>query len=522
MRPRSEVRSPRSTTWPRSAGILLHPTSLPGPHGIGDLGPGALGWLEFLADSETGLWQILPLGPTGFGDSPYQSFSSFAGNPLLISPHELVADGLLATSHEEAAPDEPSDLVDFAATGIAKARMLRDAYSRFSTGHAQDLRPDFDRFTAEHEAWLAPFALFMALKDAHGGLAWTDWPEELRDRDRSALKQAEGRLADEVGFHRFVQFLFSRQWEKLRNVARDCGVTIIGDLPIYVAEDSVDVWLAPHLFRLDAAGRPTAIAGVPSDSFSETGQLWGSPLYDWEAHRAEGYAWWIERFRATASQLDIVRVDHFRAFADYWEVPAGAETAETGRWRNGPGAELFDAVTATLGSLPLIAEDLGDLSPQVPELRDKVGLPGMKVLQDAFQGDETHDFLPHRYPVHCVAYTGNHDNHTSVGWYEQATEAQLAFARRYLKWDGRDPAWRLIRASWESAAMFAVAPLQDFLRLGDDARMNTPATTTGNWQWRATAEAIAPELAAEIRRLNRETGRAMASAESRTEIRESR
>jgi 4-alpha-glucanotransferase len=503
-------------TKERLSGILLHPTSLPGPCGIGDLGPTAHAWLEFLVESETALWQILPIGPTGFGDSPYQSFSSFAGNPLLISPESLAADGLVE-GPPAATTTQQVDRVDFGEASTVKTEMLRAAHTAFVSCADDGLRIDFDRFTTKHSSWLADFALFMALKVEHDGHAWTDWPVEHRDRHPGALAEAAERLADEVDFHRFCQFVFFRQWAALRSAARHSGITIIGDLPIYVAGDSVDVWTDPHLFRLDRDRRPSAVAGVPPDSFSATGQLWGNPLYNWTAHEDDGFEWWIERIRAAVDLVDIVRVDHFRAFADYWEIPRDAGTAEVGRWRDGPGDALFSAVESALGPLPLIAEDLGDLSPKVAELRDALGLPGMRLLQGAFGGNPDHQFLPHRYPPNSMAYTGTHDNNTSAGWYELASAEKRAFARRYLSWDGDDPAWTFISAVWKSAAGFAIAPLQDFLRLGTESRMNTPATTGGNWQWRVKGEALTSDLAKEIRTLNRETGRASPLTEPRTQ-----
>lgn len=508
--------------WPRSAGVLLHPTSLPGPFGIGDFGDEAVAWLDFLVDSETSLWQILPLGPTGFGNSPYSSYSSFAGNPLLISPRQLARDGLIDDGDLRAAARPSGGRVDFAEAKLIKDRLLRAAYEAFSKGQSADLRPDLDRFRAVNGSWLGDFCLFMALKDMQGGKAWSDWPRDLRDRDAGALTSAAEELSPEIDFHEFVQFVFSRQWNELRARASDRGITIIGDLPIYVAGDSADVWVNRHLFRLDGEGRPTAVAGVPPDNFSATGQLWGNPLYDWDAHAGEGYAWWIERFRAVTGRVDIVRIDHFRAFADYWEVPPNSDTAEVGRWRPGPGAAVFEALASAVGDLDLIAEDLGDLSPHVSALREQLGLPGMKVLQDAFETDLTHEFLPHNYPVDCIAYTGTHDNNTCIGWYESAPRSHRRLADRYLDWDDHDVAWTMIRAVWESKAMFAISPLQDFLRLGSAARMNSPGTAEGNWDWRAEREALTPELAEEMRALNRHTGRASSSAEPRAQSPESR
>ncbi len=488
----------------RAAGIILHPTSLPGPYGIGDLGPEAHRWVDWLASTGCGLWQVLPLNPTGYGDSPYQSFSAFAGNPYLVSPDLLAADGLLVDTDLADVPAFPPERVDYGAVIPWKVGLLDRAYDRLV---ASGLRPDFDAFVTAEAAWLDDFALFMALKDAHGGGAWTGWPAPVRDRDPQALAAARTEHAGLVDRHAFRQFLFFRQWGAVRARAAGHGIRIVGDAPIFVAHDSADVWAHRDLFFVEPDGSPTVVAGVPPDYFSATGQLWGNPLYDWEAHAATGYAWWISRLRAALRQVDLLRIDHFRAFADYWEIPAGAETAVHGRWVDGPGKAFFDAVEEALGELPIIAEDLGELSEQVPELLRAVELPGMRIFQFAFDGEP--EFFPHRYPEQCVAYTGTHDNDTTNGWFRSATPAQRAEALAYLGSDGEDFAGAMIARLWASDAAFVLAPLQDFLRLGSEARMNLPGRMGGNWAWRLAPGAPAQGLAAEIRGLNEATGRSL-------------
>lgn len=484
----------------RSSGILLHPTSLPGPFGIGDVGRTAHRWLEWLSSSGCRYWQLLPLGPTGYADSPYQSFSAHAGNPNLISPEALADDGLLDEARLlDGLPGFPESRVDYGALVPWKSALVDAAHTRFLT--SPHLRADYEAFL-EGAPWLGDYSLFMAIKEAHDGKPWWHWPAELRLAEGDALGAARRRLAPAVARHAFGQFLFFRQWEALRDRAHDLGVRIIGDIPIFVAHDSVDVWSRPDLFMLDAQRRPTVVAGVPPDYFSETGQLWGNPLYDWAAHAAEGYSWWIERLRAVGRVADVVRIDHFRGFVDYWEIPAGSPTAETGRWVDGPGRAFFDAARAALGELPIIAEDLGELHEAVPALRDELGLPGMKVLQFAFDGDPDNQFLPANYPENCVAYTGTHDNDTSLGWYRSAPRAERRRARAYLHAGGADVPRAMIEAVWNSRARLAVAPLQDFLGLDTDARMNTPATIGGNWRWRCRAADLTPPLAAWVRDLN--------------------
>ena len=486
----------------RASGILLHPTSFRNEFGIGDLGPAAHAWIDFVAGTGTKLWQILPLGPTGYGDSPYQCFSTFAGNPYLISPTLLLSDGLITQADIDAYPELPNDYVDFGPVITAKLALLDAAFARFQTVGVGDLRDEYELFRVEHASWLDDFSLFMALKDSHGGRPWTEWERPLRVFEPAAVAAARSTLAGDIDRHTFRQFVFFRQWMSLRQHASRLGIAIVGDIPIYVASDSADVWANQRRFLLDSEGRSTYVAGVPPDYFSATGQLWGNPLYDWDEQANEGYVWWIERIRATLALVDIVRIDHFRAFADYWEIPASAPTAETGRWVEGPGEEFFDAVKGALGQLPIIAEDLGELSPAVPALRDRLELPGMKIFQFGFDDDESHPFLPHNYPQRCVAYTGTHDNQTVNGWWATATDAERELAMRYLDWDGTYPASRFLEAVWASRAMFAVAPLQDFLGLDDRARMNTPGTTGGNWTWRIPAGALSPQLGESIAELN--------------------
>jgi 4-alpha-glucanotransferase len=484
----------------RSAGILLHPTSLPGPYGIGNIGPVALSWLKFLADSGCTKWQILPLGPTGYGDSPYQCFSAFAGNPYITSPESLIQDGLLVEEDLADAPDFPSDRVDFGALIPWKLRLLDRAYQRFVERDSDELRAAFAAFRDAQSGWMEDFALFMAIKEEHGGAPWFTWSPALRDREPQALDEARRRLEHSIQRQIFRQFIFGRQWGALREQARHLGIQIIGDIPIFVAHDSVDVWAHPELFYLNPEGRPSAVAGVPPDYFSPTGQLWGNPLYRWRVHKNSGYAWWIDRFRAVLNQVDIVRLDHFRGFAGYWRVPGNEDTAINGRWVRGPGKDFFLAVRNALGSLPIIAEDLGVITPDVDKLRDDFKLPGMRVLQFGFERFPI-EFLPHFYIHNCVVYTGTHDNDTTRGWYERVPEDTRAFYHSYMDRDGSNVAWDLIRAAWASVAIYAIAPMQDFLNLGNSARMNYPGNPSGNWTWRMPETAMNDDLSQSIREL---------------------
>jgi 4-alpha-glucanotransferase len=464
----------------RVSGILLHPTSLPGPFGIGDLGKTAYRFVDWLADAQQQLWQVLPLGPTGYGDSPYQCFSAFAGNPLLIDLFDLVARGYL-TLDDLAVPVFPADRVDYGRVIIWKNEILNLAFTRF---RQQPPPAAYTAFVAAESWWLDDFALFMALKEAHGGRPWPEWEPELRDRHADALERArqEHRLAIEA--HAFRQWLFFEQWLALKAYANARRVALIGDIPIYVAMDSADAWSQRHLFHFDAAGHPTVVAGVPPDYFSPTGQLWGNPLYDWRKMADDGYSWWIRRFRANLRLYDYIRIDHFRGFYNYWEVPGDAQTAVTGRWVDGPREDFFDAMLAALGDLPLIAEDLGEPDAGVYALRDHYGFPGMKILQFAWSSDGRDPFLPHNYDQNCVVYTGTHDNDTTRGWYEKASERERDYVRRYLRVDGHDISWDMIRLAMMSPALVAIIPLQDCMNLGSEARMNTPAAASGNWTWR--------------------------------------
>ncbi|MEA2010405.1 MAG: 4-alpha-glucanotransferase [Actinomycetota bacterium] len=484
----------------RSSGVILHPTSLPGPYGIGDLGPEAHRWVDLLAESGTSLWQILPVGPTGYGDSPYQCFSAFAGNVNLVSPELLASDGLIDLPMS---PGLPDDHVDYGRVIPWKREILATAFAGFETGRGNPaLRSEFERFCDEQN-WLDDYALFMAIKAEQGGGSWQDWPEEFRLRETGTIASFRRQHAEAISRIRFSQFMFFRQWDSLHQHAADSGVRIIGDVPIFVAGDSADVWASPERFRLDSKRRPTVVAGVPPDYFSATGQLWGNPLYDWDHHAETGFAWWADRLRSTFEIADIARIDHFRAFADYWEIPATADTAINGVWRDGPGMAFFDAVRERLGALPIIAEDLGDLSDKVPELLTRTGLPGMRVLTFAFSTDESDSFLPHNYPIETVAYTGTHDNDTTLGWWTSAPEHERAFATRYLSIDPDDPVRGFLEGLWASRAMFALVPLQDLLRLGSTARMNIPGTTDANWQWRVLSGQIAgDEVVTQLRDLN--------------------
>jgi 4-alpha-glucanotransferase len=486
----------------RSSGILLHPTSLPGPYGIGDLGPQAYAWLDFLAETRCTLWQVLPLGPTGYGDSPYQCFSAFAGNTYLISLDTLLADGLLHAVDLKHLPQFPAQRVDFGSLIPWKLAVLDRAFQRFSAHSTKKLRAEFDAFQSSQAAWLDDFALFMALKEVHQGAAWTTWKPPLRDRQPQALEAVRQKHAAAIQRQAFFQFLFFRQWEALHAHARKRGIQIIGDIPIFVAHDSADVWANRQLFFLDEKGRPTVVAGVPPDYFSRNGQRWGNPLYRWDVHQADGYSWWMKRIRAVLAQVDIVRIDHFRGFCAYWEVPGRARTARKGHWAPAPGMDFFRAVQSALGDLPIIAEDLGVITPDVVELREAFGLPGMKILQFGFGSSPKDPFLPHNYPVHCVVYTGTHDNDTARGWYERVLDREKDFCRRYLARDGHDISWDMIRAVWNSVAAFALAPMQDFLSLDNKARMNYPGNPSGNWTWRMLDGVLDEMLRTRIQELN--------------------
>jgi 4-alpha-glucanotransferase len=483
----------------RASGILLHPTSLPGP-GSGDLGESAYAWIDSLAQAGQRWWQILPLGPTGYGDSPYQSFSAFAGNPMLVSPEQLTADGLLRRGDFHL-PDLPVDRVEYGRVIPFRNGLLDLAWERFQSANSS-LKDEFESFCREQNWWLDDYVLFVALKEAQGGASWQDWPDAMRTRRPEALNEARRELGPRAARHRFVQFLFFRQWHRLREFAHARGITIIGDIPIFVAGDSADVWANPHLFLMDSNRRQTMMAGVPPDYFSATGQLWGNPIFNWEAARRDGYAWWTARMKSTLALVDLVRIDHFRGFAAAWHVPTGEPTAEKGAWVPGPGAELFARLRAALGRLPLIAEDLGLITPDVERLRDSLNLPGMRVLQFAFGDDAENPYLPHNYNHASVAYTGTHDNDTTRGWYGTLTDEERDPIRRYLARDGSDIAWDFIRLAWSSVADLAIAPLQDVLNLGSEARMNTPGRPDGNWTWRVPPNAIRDDILGRLKDLS--------------------
>jgi 4-alpha-glucanotransferase len=486
----------------RTSGILLHPTSLPGPYGVGDIGPRAHRWVEFLSGAGCGLWQVLPIGPTGYADSPYQCFSSFAGNPLLISVDALLKDDLLHPDDLYDHPCFPEDGVDYGQVIPWKAGVLDRSFIRFQHIHSAQLAEEMAEFQAKQAAWLDDFALFMAIKEAHGGAPWPTWEKPLRERQSEALAEARHKYDVAIQRQIYRQFLFFRQWSKLREHAHQKNIQIIGDIPIFVAHDSADVWANTHLFFLEKDGTPTFVAGVPPDYFSPTGQLWGNPLYRWEVHAADGYEWWLQRIKATLEMVDIVRIDHFRGFAGYWEVPGDAKTAEIGRWVPGPGKHLFHKIRQSLGDLPIIAEDLGVITPDVVDLRDSFNLPGMRIFQFAFGSDPADPFLPHNYVSNCVVYTGTHDNDTVCGWYERVPEKEKAFYRQYMDRDGSNVAWDMIRGVWSSVAVFGLAPMQDFLNLGNEARMNYPGNPSGNWMWRMPTKAQSPELQAKIKEIN--------------------
>lgn len=485
----------------RASGILLHPTSLPGPYGIGDLGPEAYQWIDFLAESQCTLWQVLPLGPTGYGDSPYQCFSAFAGNPYLVSPFLLYEEGLLQTNDLSQRPAFPENAVDYGAVIPWKLGLLDRAFQEYEKNPAP-WAEEFERFKNEQAYWLDDFALFMALKTAHQGAPWNKWDPAFRQRHPQALAEFKEKNSRRIDSFKFSQFLFFRQWNALRDYAHSKGIQIIGDIPIFVSYDSSDVWANPNLFYLDTAGNPTVVAGVPPDYFSPTGQLWGNPLYRWDYHAQEGYSWWIERVRSTLQLVDIIRLDHFRGFAAYWEVPAGNPTAEKGQWVSGPGLHFFEAVQKALGDLPFIAEDLGVITPDVVALRERFGFPGMKILQFGFEGGPEDPFLPHNYEKNCVAYTGTHDNDTARGWYNRVDEKARDYARRYLACADHDIAWYMIRAIWSSVAIMALAPMQDVLNLGNEARMNYPGRPYGNWTWRMKSNDLNPALSERLAEIN--------------------
>jgi 4-alpha-glucanotransferase len=491
----------------RVAGVLCHITSLPGKFGCGDLGPAADDFVDFLQRTGQTRWQVLPLGPTGYGDSPYQCYSAFAGNPLLISLERLVSDELLTPADLNDFPKSAdAAAVDFDLVRPAHEALLKKACEKFQTQATAEQKAEFQSFREAEAEWLAEYSFFMALKGAHGGGGWTDWEPALAAREPTALAAAKVKLAAQIEQQALIQFLFATQWQALRTRCHQAGILIVGDAPIFVSHDSADVWANPELFYLDAAGQPTVVAGVPPDYFSATGQRWGNPLYRWDRMQATGYLWWRKRMAAAMKLFDFVRLDHFRGFEAYWEIPASSPTAIGGRWAPGPAHALFQALAEELGGLPIYAEDLGLITPPVEALRDDLHLPGMRVLQFAFGDDaKSLDYRPHNYPRDCVVYTGTHDNDTTVGWFrseagegttrdEDQVSRERNFALRYLGSDGRNVHWDMIRAALASVADTAIIPVQDLLGLDSTARMNLPGTGTGNWSWRMKPGALTKEI----------------------------
>ena len=497
--------------FPRASGILLHPTSLPGDFGIGDLGPQAFEFVDFLVRTKQTYWQILPLGPTGWGDSPYSSFSAFAGNTLLVSPEYLQQDGLMKLDELGEMPTRNADRVDYGAAFEWKSKMLRAAFDNW---RGKDNEGDFRTFVETNASWLDDYALYRAIKMANDQKQWLEWPEPLKLRDGQALSTAANELVDEVLAEKFYQFIFFKQWMALKEYANSRGVKIVGDVPIFLALDSVDVWRHQDQFKLNADGSPRVVSGVPPDYFSKTGQLWGNPIYDWDAMWSDGFSWWKERIRYTMRTVDIVRVDHFRGFAGAWEVPGGNGTAEHGEWVDAPGQELFAALREEFGDLPFWVEDLGFVTPEVERLRDDFGFPGMRILQFGFS-DAHNPALPHNYIRNCVTYTGTHDNDTCVGWWKSQVNGDgesndtRRFCARYLDSDGREINWDMIRSIWSSVADSAVIPLQDVLGLDNGSIMNRPATTSGNWQWRYKNGDLTDEIADKLTELTELYGRAL-------------
>ena len=493
----------------RASGVLLHVTSLPSPYGIGDVGPAAVAWIDRLHEAGQGWWQVLPLGPPGYGDSPYHSLSAFAGNPLLISPDWLIEDGLLR-ARDCAGWSFSATAVDFDAVKRFKRSLLDAAWRNFSTGSRSDLRLAFERFGQDQAHWLDDYALFHALKARYGGAGYLHWPEDLVCRAPAAVDQARRDLASQVEQARFAQFLLFRQAARLKAHARGQGVRLIGDLPFSVSPDSSDVWAHPELFLLDAQHRPRAVAGVSPDYFSARGQRWGNPIYDWDALAARGYRWCIDRLCALLAHVDAIRLDHFRGYAAAWHIPAEAPTAQSGQWVPGPGADFFSVVQKALGVLPFLAEDLGTITPDVGALRDAFHIPGTRVLQFAFDGQDDNPYLPDNYVSNTVAYTGTHDNATTREWYEDLPDAERRNLWRYAKraeGTSADAAPTLLRLAWSSVAALAIAPLQDVLNLGKDARMNQPGSAQGNWRWRCTEDMLSASVFQALRDLTQASAR---------------
>jgi 4-alpha-glucanotransferase len=480
----------------RTSGVLMPISSLPSPYGIGTMGKAARKFVDFLQKAGQTYWQILPICQTSYGDSPYQSFSSFAGNPYFIDLEYLCRDKLLKKSECESFDwGDNERYVDYGTMYVSRYALLKKAYARF----CRKTPDDFSEFCEKECAWLEDYALFMALKDANGGVAWSEWDTPLKRRDAEAIAGAKKQYAEEIAFYKMLQYLFFKQWTELKAYANEKHISIIGDIPIYVAMDSADVWASPELFYLDEDLNPIEVAGCPPDAFSADGQLWGNPLFRWDKMKADGYTWWTNRVRAVSRLYDIVRIDHFRGFDSYYAIPAGDDTARNGQWRTGPGMDLFHALEKNLGKLPIIAEDLGFLTPSVRQLLKDSGFPGMKVIQFAFDSREDSDYLPHNYPTNCVVYTGTHDNDTTMGWMKSAPKESVKFAKKYLNLTNKEGYnWGMMRAAWSSVAEMAIVPMQDLIGLGSEARINTPSTIGNNWKWRATKDQINHHLAKKL------------------------
>lgn len=486
----------------RVSGILLHPTSLPGPLGNGDFGADAYRFIDWLKNAGQGYWQMLPLGELGTGNSPYMCRSAFAGNILLIDLKELAEQGWLNPEELIPSPGMQPGRVDYHLAYSFRTTRLQHAASAFFSSENKEMRHSYESYCQDESGWLDDYALFMTIATRQGWQPWFDWPIELARRDRKALRKVETDNSDEIGFWKFCQWSFARQWLNLKNYAHANGVRLIGDVPIFVAHQSADVWVHPELFELDANGHSTVVAGVPPDYFSETGQLWGNPLYRWQQHESTGYSWWIERMQHALKLADMVRIDHFRGFAAYWEIPAGAENAIGGQWVAGPGEKLFDALRQTIPDLPIIAEDLGVITPDVMELRDKFKLPGLRVLQFAFGDGDDNYFLPHHYIANTIAYTGTHDNDTSIGWWHSASQHEKDYACHYLHSDGHAINWDMMHAISASVANAVIFPMQDVLGLSSDHRMNYPGRPDGNWEWRFSWEQLLPEQTSRLQQMS--------------------
>lgn len=488
----------------RKAGILLHPSSLPGREGIGTLGNKCFEFIDFLSNSGQKLWQIFPLGPTGYGDSPYQCFSAFAGNPYLIDLEKLIQEGYL--NYEDLDNVDFGDnasRIDYGKIYNNKLPLLRKSFSKFDVNNNE-----FIYFINENNYWLDNYALFSALKKHFGGISWLEWDEKVKNRDEQELNKYREILKEEINYQKYLQYTFYKQWKEVKKYANNKGIEIIGDIPIFVSMDSADAWSNPEIFLFDKDRNPVKVAGVPPDYFSETGQLWGNPLFDWEELKKNNYSWWIDRVKANLSLYDIIRIDHFRGFESYWEINYGEKTAINGKWVKGPGIDLFNTIKEKLGDINIIAEDLGTLTDEVIELKEKAGFPGMKILQFAFDEDPENDYLPHNYETNCVVYTGTHDNDTTNSWYFKLNDKERGEIRDYLNVnDDSYIVYSLIRLALRSVADISIIPMQDYLNLGEEARINTPGLASGNWQWRLNDGMLSDDLAKNIAHLTRIYGR---------------